>query len=46
MSSWWDEINGSAQWQDGIFFALCAAYALVSAVALVCSFSLFSYLVD
>ncbi|XP_057528596.1 tobamovirus multiplication protein 1-like [Amaranthus tricolor] len=33
--SWWDEINESTQWQDGIFFALCAAYALVSAVALI-----------
>lgn len=33
--TWWDEINESTQWQDGIFFALCAAYALVSAVALI-----------
>lgn len=38
--NWWEEINESANWQDGIFFALCAAYALVSAVALVPSFSL------
>ncbi|KAJ8443718.1 hypothetical protein Cgig2_029623 [Carnegiea gigantea] len=37
MSSWWDEINESTQWQDGIFLALCAAYAVVSAVALVLS---------
>lgn len=34
-SDWWDEINESTQWQDWIFFALCAAYGLVSAVALV-----------
>lgn len=34
-SSWWDEINNSSQWQDGIFYFLCAAYALVSSVALV-----------
>lgn len=34
ISGWWDEINESTQWQDGIFFTLCAAYALVSAVAL------------
>lgn len=34
-SDWWVEINESTQWQDAIFFALCAAYALVSAVALV-----------
>ncbi|TXG47066.1 hypothetical protein EZV62_026360 [Acer yangbiense] len=35
MTSWWDEINDSTQWQDGIFFALCATYALVSTVALI-----------
>ncbi|KNA14168.1 hypothetical protein SOVF_109930 [Spinacia oleracea] len=35
VSSWWDEINESTQWQDGIFFTLCAIYALVSAVALI-----------
>ncbi|KAL6197606.1 hypothetical protein ACLB2K_033213 [Fragaria x ananassa] len=31
---WWDDINVSTQWQDGIFYFLCAAYALVSSVAL------------
>ncbi|XP_050371685.1 tobamovirus multiplication protein 1 [Argentina anserina] len=31
---WWDDINESTQWQDGIFYFLCAAYALVSSVAL------------
>lgn len=38
VSGWWDhwdEINESTQWQDGIFYALCAAYALVSSVALI-----------
>ncbi|KAK9673925.1 hypothetical protein RND81_12G199100 [Saponaria officinalis] len=35
MTEWWDEINESTQWQDCIFFTLSAAYALVSAVALV-----------
>ncbi|KAL2524002.1 Tobamovirus multiplication protein 1 [Abeliophyllum distichum] len=34
-SNWWDEINESVKWQDGIFFTLCAAYALVSLVALI-----------
>ncbi|KAF5937822.1 hypothetical protein HYC85_025328 [Camellia sinensis] len=34
-SNWWDEINESALWQDGIFYSLCAAYALVSSVALI-----------
>lgn len=33
--NWWDEINESVKWQDGIFFSLCALYALVSSVALV-----------
>lgn len=32
---WWDEINESPQWQDGVFYSLCAAHALVSAIALV-----------
>lgn len=35
MTNWWEEVNESTQWQDGIFFALCGAYALVSAIALV-----------
>ncbi|GAB2229981.1 hypothetical protein Droror1_Dr00014237 [Drosera rotundifolia] len=35
LSDWWDDINESSQWQDGIFFTLCGAYALVSAVSLI-----------
>nr|KJB57718.1 hypothetical protein B456_009G177100 [Gossypium raimondii] len=35
VSDWWDEINESTKWQDGIFYTLCAAYALVSSVALI-----------
>uniref|UniRef100_A0A2P2LTS4 Tobamovirus multiplication protein 1 isoform X2 n=3 Tax=Rhizophora mucronata TaxID=61149 RepID=A0A2P2LTS4_RHIMU len=35
VGDWWGDINESTQWQDGIFFALCVAYALVSAVALI-----------
>ncbi|KAI3680550.1 hypothetical protein L6452_35323 [Arctium lappa] len=34
-SDWWEEMNESRRWQDGIFFALCASYALVSAIALI-----------
>ncbi|CAA7392167.1 unnamed protein product [Spirodela intermedia] len=34
-SEWWKKINGSEHWQDGIFYSLCAAYALVSTVALI-----------
>lgn len=33
--NWWDKINESVEWQDGIFYSLCAAYALVSAVAFI-----------
>ncbi|XP_016545410.1 tobamovirus multiplication protein 1 isoform X2 [Capsicum annuum] len=32
---WWDEVNESVEWQDGIFYSLCAAFALVSSVALI-----------
>ncbi|KAL4628411.1 hypothetical protein ACB098_05G176600 [Castanea mollissima] len=35
VASWWDDVNGSSQWQDGIFYTLCAAYALVSFIALI-----------
>lgn len=35
MSDWWSDINESQQWQDGIFYSLCAAYAAVSLVALI-----------
>ncbi|KAK4364211.1 hypothetical protein RND71_015569 [Anisodus tanguticus] len=34
-SKWWDEINASVEWQDGIFYSLSAAFALVSSVALI-----------
>ncbi|VAH30811.1 unnamed protein product [Triticum turgidum subsp. durum] len=35
LRGWWEEVNESPAWQDGAFFSLTAAYALVSAVALV-----------
>ena len=35
LRGWWDDVNESPQWQDAAFFSLAAAYALVSAVALV-----------
>ncbi|KAL5730819.1 E3 ubiquitin-protein ligase tom1 [Ranunculus cassubicifolius] len=31
---WWNQINESTHWQDGIFYFLSAAYALVSFIAL------------
>ncbi|ESR37091.1 hypothetical protein CICLE_v10030018mg [Citrus x clementina] len=34
-NDWWNKINESDEWQSGIFYALCAAYVLVSLVALV-----------
>ncbi|TKY54022.1 Tobamovirus multiplication protein 1 [Spatholobus suberectus] len=33
--SWWDETNSSKTWQSAVFYFLCAAYALVSSIALV-----------
>ncbi|KAJ4965257.1 hypothetical protein NE237_017106 [Protea cynaroides] len=35
LNHWWDEINNSEEWQEGIFYSLCAIYSLVSFVALV-----------
>ncbi|KAK9077142.1 hypothetical protein SSX86_005478 [Deinandra increscens subsp. villosa] len=32
---WWNTIDESQQWQDGVFYVLCAAYALVALIALV-----------
>ncbi|GJM95746.1 hypothetical protein PR202_ga12524 [Eleusine coracana subsp. coracana] len=35
LRGWWEDVNESPAWQDGVFFSLSAAYAFVSAVALV-----------
>ncbi|CAL5358323.1 unnamed protein product [Camellia sinensis] len=35
LSNWWNEIENSEQWQQGIFYTLCASYAFVSLIALV-----------
>ncbi|KAI3755291.1 hypothetical protein L1987_55087 [Smallanthus sonchifolius] len=32
---WWNSIDESQQWQEGVFYGLCAAYALVALIALV-----------
>ncbi|XP_017224833.1 tobamovirus multiplication protein 1 [Daucus carota subsp. sativus] len=32
---WWSQIKSSKHWQFAIFYALCAAYALISTIALV-----------
>ncbi|XP_068637075.1 tobamovirus multiplication protein 1-like [Aristolochia californica] len=34
-STWWGDIDNSAEWQDSIFYSLSGAYAFVSFVALV-----------
>ncbi|GJN24201.1 hypothetical protein PR202_gb11931 [Eleusine coracana subsp. coracana] len=36
LRGWWEDVNESPAWQDGAFFSLSAAYAFVSAVALIC----------
>ena len=36
--NWWDDIEESEQWQRGIYYALCASYALVSFITLVRTF--------
>lgn len=33
--NWWDNVNASSPWQEGVFYTLCAAYSLVGAVALI-----------
>ncbi|KAI5080068.1 hypothetical protein GOP47_0005547 [Adiantum capillus-veneris] len=35
LQSWWDDVNSSNPWQEGVFYTLCAAYSLVAAVALI-----------
>ncbi|KAJ0514054.1 hypothetical protein HanHA300_Chr10g0365021 [Helianthus annuus] len=31
----WNDVAESQKWQEGVFYALCAGYALVSLIALV-----------
>ncbi|GLJ12013.1 hypothetical protein SUGI_0182000 [Cryptomeria japonica] len=33
--NWWEKLNDSTEWQDGVFFTLAGAYAIVAAVALI-----------
>lgn len=33
--NWWEELNDSTEWQDGVFYTLAGAYAIVAAVALI-----------
>lgn len=37
---WWSQIQSSKHWHYAIFYTLCAAYALISTVALVYYLSL------
>jgi Protein of unknown function (DUF1084) len=34
-SSWWEDVDNSATWQDRIYYSLSALYGLIGAVALV-----------
>lgn len=34
-AGWWERVNGSPAWQDGIFWALAALYGLVAASSFV-----------
>jgi uncharacterized sodium:solute symporter family permease YidK len=34
-AGWWDLVNGSTAWQDGIFLSLAALYGLVAASSFV-----------
>lgn len=35
LRTWWDGVENSTAWQDGVYYSLCAAYAVVGAVALI-----------
>ncbi|MCO5608117.1 hypothetical protein L7F22_062322 [Adiantum nelumboides] len=35
LHSWWDIVNASNPWQEGVFYTLCGAYSLVAAIALI-----------
>lgn len=35
LQSWWDKVDYSSAWQDGVFYGLSAAYSLVGAVAMI-----------
>ncbi|XP_062189951.1 tobamovirus multiplication protein 1-like [Phragmites australis] len=35
LGGWWNDVNETPEWQHAAFFSLAAAYALVSAVALI-----------
>lgn len=43
VAGWWEHVNGSPAWQDGIFYALAVLYGLVAAASFVRIFSLPRY---
>jgi hypothetical protein len=38
LAGWWEHVNGSPAWQDGIFWALGILYGLVAASSFVSIF--------
>ncbi|GJN21863.1 hypothetical protein PR202_gb09384 [Eleusine coracana subsp. coracana] len=36
VAGWWEDMNGSPAWQDGIFYALAVLYGLVAATSFMC----------
>jgi hypothetical protein len=39
VAGWWEDVNGSPAWQDGIFWALAVLYGLVATSSFVSIFS-------
>ena len=35
VAGWWERVNGSPAWQDGIFCALAVLYGIVAAASFV-----------
>ena len=35
VADWWERVNGSPAWQDGIFYALAVLYGVIAAASFV-----------
>jgi hypothetical protein len=40
VAGWWEDVNGSPAWQDGIFWALAVLYGILATSSFVSTFSL------
>nr|CAB3450699.1 unnamed protein product [Digitaria exilis] len=36
VAGWWELVNGSPAWQDGIFCSLAVLYGIIAAVSIMC----------